>query len=84
MHLTLGESEAAEENLQQAIAIAQGQQAKFLELLAGMDLAELWSAQGKTSQARELLAPIYGWFTEGLDMPIMKEAKALLDKLGGN
>ena len=84
LQLMLGESDAAEENLQMAIAVAQGQRAKFLELLAAMELAQLWSAQGKAERARDLLAPIYGWFTEGLDLPIIKEAKALLDKLGGD
>jgi tetratricopeptide (TPR) repeat protein len=83
LHLMLGKSDVAEKNLEEAIAVARGQQAKFLELLAGMDLAQLWSAQGKTSQARELLAPIYGWFTEGLDMPVMAEARILLAALDG-
>ena len=61
-----------------------GQTAKFLELLAAIDLARLWMTQRKRAEARDLLAPIYGWFTEGLDTPVLMEAKALLDKLGGD
>ena len=84
LHLSLGDRLAAEDSLRQAIVTAQGQQAKFLELLAATDLARLWRAQGKRAEAHKLLAPVYGWFTEGLDTPVLKEAKALLDALGGN
>ncbi len=52
-----------------------------LELRAAMSLARLWCSQGKPQQARELLAPVYGWFTEGFDTLDLKEAKALLDAL---
>ena len=69
LQLSLGDRVAAEDSLRQAIVTAQGQQAKFLELLAATDLARLWSAQGKRAEAHELLAPVYGWFTEGLDTP---------------
>jgi predicted ATPase len=80
---SLGDSVAAEESLRQAIATAKGRQAKYLELLAVGDLARLWSAQGRRAEARELMAPVYGWFTEGLNTPILREAKALLDELVG-
>jgi predicted ATPase len=52
-----------------------------LELRAAMSLARLWRHQGKVQQARELLAPVYGWFTEGFDTRDLKEAKALLEEL---
>ena len=57
------------------------QQAKSWELRAAMSLARLWRDQGKVQQARELLAPVYGWFTEGFDTRDLKEAKALLEEL---
>ena len=60
---------------------ARQQRAKSWELRAAMSLARLWRDQGKVQQARELLAPIYGWFTEGFDTRDLKEAKALLDAL---
>jgi predicted ATPase len=65
-----------------AIAIAQRQQAKSLELRAAMSLAHLWQQQGKRDEARELLAPVYDWFTEGFDTADLQEARALLDELG--
>jgi predicted ATPase len=58
------------------------QQAKSWELRAAMSLARLWRFQGKVQQARKLLAPVYGWFTEGFDTRDLKEAKALLEELG--
>ena len=61
--------------------IARKQQAKSWELRAAMSLARLWCDQGKKQQTRELLAPVYGWFTEGLDTRDLKEAKVLLDEL---
>jgi len=64
-----------------ALDIAQQQQAKSWELRAAMSLARLWRSQGKPQQARELLAPVYGWFTEGFDTRDLKEAKVLLDEL---
>ena len=57
------------------------QEAKALELRAAMSLARLWQQQGKRAEAYELLAPVYGWFTEGFDTADLKEAKALLDGL---
>jgi predicted ATPase len=62
-------------------ALAQAQQAKSLELRATASLARLWRDQGKAQQAHELLAPVYGWFTEGFDTRDLKEAKALLSEL---
>ena len=65
----------------QALVVARHQQAKSLELRAALSLARLWQQQGNREAARELLAPIYGWFTEGLDTADLQEAKALLDEL---
>jgi len=65
-----------------ALEISRRQQAKSWELRAAMSLARLWRDQGKPQQARELLAPVYGWFTEGFDTRDLKEAKALLEELG--
>jgi tetratricopeptide (TPR) repeat protein len=72
----------AEAYFERALAIARQQQAKSWELRAAMSLARLWRDQGKVQQARELLAPIYGWFAEGFDTRDLKEAKALLGELG--
>jgi predicted ATPase len=66
---------------EQALAIARSQQAKSFELRAAMSMARLWRDQGKREQARDLLAPVYGWFTEGRDTVDLKEAKGLLDAL---
>jgi predicted ATPase len=71
----------AEACFQQALAVAHRQQAKSYELRAVMSLSRLWQQQGKHAEARELLAPIYGWFTEGFDTPDLQEAKALLEDL---
>ena len=71
----------AEEYFERALAVARKQQAKSWELRAAMSMARLWRDQGKPQQARELLAPVYGWFTEGFDTLDLKEAKALLDQL---
>ena len=71
----------AQECFEQALAIARAQQAKSWELRAAMSMARLWRDQGKQDAARELLAPVYGWFTEGFDTLDLKEAKALLDNL---
>ena len=73
----------AEACFQQALAVARRQQAKSLELRAAMSLSRLWQRQGKRAEARELLAPIYGWFTEGFDTADLQEAKALLEAAGG-
>jgi len=64
-----------------ALTIARKQQAKSFELRAAMSMARLWRSQGKRDAARDLLAPVYGWFTEGFDTPDLKAAKALLDEL---
>ncbi len=71
----------AETWLQRALDVARRQEAKSLELRAAMSLSRLWQQQGKQAEARELLAPIYGWFTEGFDTEDLQEAKALLDEL---
>ena len=63
------------------IDIARAQQAKSLELRAATSLARLWGEQGRRAEARELLAPVYGWFTEGFDTADLKDAKALLHEL---
>jgi predicted ATPase/DNA-binding winged helix-turn-helix (wHTH) protein len=68
---------------QKAIDIARQQQAKMWELRATVSLARLWQRQGKKKQARQMLAEIYGWFTEGFDTKDLKEARALLEELGG-
>jgi predicted ATPase len=73
--------EEAEVWLQRALDVARDQEAKSLELRAAMSLSRLWQQQGKQAEARELLAPIYGWFTEGFDTADLQEAKALLEAL---
>jgi predicted ATPase len=81
--LLLPEPDAAkaEAYFERALAVARQQQAKSFELRASMSLARLWRDQGKAREARELLAPVYGWFTEGFDTRDLREAKALLDEL---
>jgi predicted ATPase len=71
----------AERNYNASRDWARQQQAKSWELRAAMSTARLWRDQGKRDAARELLAPVYGWFTEGFDMLDLKEAKALLGEL---
>jgi predicted ATPase len=71
----------AEAYFERALAVARQQQAKSWELRTATSLAHLWRDQGKVQQARELLAPVYGWFTEGFDTRDLKEAKALLAEL---
>ena len=73
----------AETWFQRALDVARRQEAKSLELRAAMSLARLWQQQGKRAEAYDLLAPIYGWFTEGFDTADLQEASALLDALGG-
>ena len=75
-------TEAAEELYRSALSIAQEQEAKLWELRAAVSLARLWRDRDNRAEARDLLAPVYGWFTEGFDTPDLKEAKALLDELG--
>jgi predicted ATPase len=75
------QSDRAEADLERALTVARQQQAKSWELRASMSLARLWRDQGKVQPARELLAPAYGWFTEGFDTRDLKDAKALLEEL---
>jgi predicted ATPase len=75
-------AEAAEELYRKALSIAREQGAKLWELRAAVALARLWRDQGRRGEARDLLAPVYGWFTEGFDTPDLKEAKALCKELG--
>jgi predicted ATPase len=80
--LRQGHSEAAEKLYREALSISQGQEAKLWELRAAVSLARLRRDQGRQAEARDLLAPVYGWFTEGFDTADLKEAKALLEELG--
>src|SRR5262249_25589491 len=80
--LRQGHAKAAEELYCKAVSIAQEQEAKLWELRATVSLAALRRDQGRRTEARDLLAPVYGWFTEGFETPDLKEAKALLDELG--
>jgi predicted ATPase len=73
--------EMTESHFQQSLAIARRQDAKSLELRAATSLARLWRDRDRRDEARELLEPIFGWFTEGFDMPDLIEAKALLEEL---
>ena len=72
----------AEACFHQALAIARRQQAKSWELRAAISLSRLWQRHGQRAVARELLAPLYGWFTEGFDTADLQEARALLEELG--
>jgi predicted ATPase len=72
---------AVEAALHQSIAVAREQSARMWELRAATSLARLWADQGKRGEAHDLLAPVYGWFTEGFDTADLIEAKALLDEL---
>jgi len=75
------DTEKAEKYFDRALAVARRQQAKSWELRAAVSLARLWRDQGKRRDAHGLLAPVYGWFTEGFDTLDLKEAKALLEEL---
>jgi predicted ATPase len=79
--LTQGDEAGAEASLQRAIQVARRQQARSWELRATMSLGRLWRDQGKTGEARQRLAEIYGWFTEGFDTPDLVEARTLLAEL---
>jgi predicted ATPase len=81
--LRQGYSEAAEELYHKALSIAREQEAKLWELRAAASLARLCSDQGRRTEARDLLAPVYDWFTEGFHTQDLKEAKALLAELAG-
>jgi predicted ATPase len=82
--LMLPEADEAEAEacFHRAIEVARDQEAKTWELRAARDLARLWAGQGRRAEARDLLAPVHAWFTEGFDLPDLIEAKALLDELG--
>ena len=71
----------AEAYFERALSVARDQQAKSWELRAAMSMARLWRDQGKRDEARELLTPVYGWFTEGFDTLDLKEAKTLLEQI---
>jgi predicted ATPase len=75
------DEDAAEAAFHRSIAVAREQSAKIWELRAATDLARLWRDQGRRAEAHDLLAPVYGWFTEGFDTADLKEAKGLLDEL---
>ena len=75
------DEESAEVCFRRAIDIARAQQAKSFELRAATSLARLWQSLGRRGAARDLLAPVHGWFTEGFDTADLKDAKALLDEL---
>ena len=76
-----GQHDEGEACFRRAIEVSSGQRARMLELRAATSLARLWSDRGRNAEARDLLAPIYGWFTEGFDTLDLKEAKSLLDEL---
>jgi predicted ATPase len=77
----LNRLEEGQRALEEALRIARTQQAKAYELRAATSLARLWGEQGRRREAHELLAPVYGWFTEGFDTADLKDAKALLEQL---
>jgi predicted ATPase len=79
--LGLGEKGQAEAELVRALAVARSQEARMWELRSATSLARLWRSQGRRTAARNLLAPVYDWFTEGCDIGDLKQAKALLDRL---
>jgi tetratricopeptide (TPR) repeat protein len=79
--LAMGDRAGAEAGYHEAIAIAQQQSARLWELRASISLARLWRDQGKRMEARDLLTPVYGWFTEGFGTPVLQDAKALLEEL---
>ena len=78
--MSIHDEGAAEASFRKAISVARHQSAKTWELRAAMSMARLWRDQGKRHEARDLLAPLYGWFTEGFDTVDLKEANALLDE----
>jgi class 3 adenylate cyclase/predicted ATPase len=81
LRLQVGDPEGADAALRESLEVAQGQRAKSVELRAATSLGRLWAESGERRKAYDLLAPIYGWFTEGFDTPDLKDAKALLDEL---
>jgi predicted ATPase len=81
LHQAVPDALQAERAFQHALSVARHQQAKSLELRAATNLARLWQSQGTRQEAYDLLAPLYGWFTEGFDTADLQEAKALLEEL---
>jgi predicted ATPase len=81
LRLNPADERCAEDSFRRAIETARAQDAKSFELRTAVSLARLWRDQGRRAEAHDLLAPIYGWFTEGFDVPDLKDAKALLDEL---
>jgi TolB-like protein/class 3 adenylate cyclase/predicted ATPase len=79
--LSANEQAAAEDSYRHALAVARRQGAEVWKLRAALDIARLWQSQGKRTEARDVLAPVCGWFTEGLDIPVLQQAKALLNQL---
>jgi predicted ATPase len=77
----VGDEVAAQNSFGCGLAVAQRQRAKLWELRTVLSLSRLWRDQGKRAEARDLLGPIYNWFTQGFDAPDLKDAKALLDEL---
>ena len=71
----------AQECFEQSLVIARAQQAKSWELRSAISMARLWRGQGKRKDARDLLAPVYSWFKEGFNTPVLQSAKALLEEL---
>ena len=82
LSLSKANSNHAEALFQRAISVAQSQNAKLWELRATTSLARLWVKQGDEQRARDSLAPVYGWFTEGFETADLRDAKALLNELG--
>ena len=83
LRLLAGAPEAeAEACFVEALAVARRQEARSFELRAATSLARLWRDQGRRAEAHDLLAPIYGWFTEGFDTPDLRDARVLVDGLG--
>ena len=78
-----GDRVQAEADYHRALAGSRERNAKWIELNAGIRLARLWQVDGRAEEARDLLAPVYGWFTEGFDNPVLRDAKALLEELTG-
>ena len=76
-----GDQAAAEQNYHRALAVAERQSAKTFGLRSATSRARLWRGQGKCTEAHDLLALVYGWFTEGFDTPVLRDAKGLLDPL---
>jgi predicted ATPase len=77
----LGQRDESQIALEQAMRVARSQHAKAYELRAATSLARLWGEESRRTAARDLLAPVYGWFTEGLEIADLKDAKELLDQL---